>query len=57
LCTVGPKEKRGGGEIAIRDNRSDVKQTMARLRAILMTQGAASAKRKFGFLEIHFCSS
>jgi|TARA_B100001013_G_C24538447_1_gene413621 hypothetical protein len=54
---VGPKEKRGGGEIAIRDNRSDVKQTMARFRAILMTQGAASAKRKFGFLEIHFCSS
>ena len=57
MYTVGPKEKRGGGEIAIRDNRRDVKQTMTRFRAILMTQGAASAKCKFGFLEVDFCSS
>ena len=53
----GPKREERGGKITIRDNRRDVKQTMARFRAMLMIQGAASAKRKFGFLEIDFCSS
>jgi len=43
---VDSKEKRGEGEIAIKENRSNVIQTMARFWGPLMAQSPASAKSK-----------
>jgi len=44
LCVVDSKQKRGEGEIAIKENRSDVKQTTAGFWGPLMTQDDESAK-------------
>ncbi len=52
LCVVDSKQKRGEGEIAIKENRSDVKQTTAGFWGPLMTQDDESEKRKFPTLQI-----
>ena len=47
---------RGGDEMAVRDDRSDVKQTTAGFRGPLMVQSLTSAKSNFLSLAIpHLC--
>jgi hypothetical protein len=46
-CVMDSKQKRGEGEMAIRDNRGVVKQTMAGFWGPLMTQDDESLKSEF----------